>query len=107
MTQTALASDLDLTKVAVGGLIDRMETGGFVERRADERDARARRVFLTRAGQRLIATIRQNVDVVEAEILESVTEAELEDAASALVKIKVQLLKLVEGEPEGGQELIA
>ena len=37
MTQTALASDLDLTKVAVGGLLDRMEAAGFVERRADHK----------------------------------------------------------------------
>ena len=51
MTQTALAADLDHTKVAIGGLIDRMETGGFIDRRADERDARARRVFLTPEGQ--------------------------------------------------------
>ena len=107
MTQTALAADLDLTKVAVGGLIDRMESSGFVERRADERDARARRVYLTRAGQKMVATIRQNVDVVEAEILASVTEDELDEAARALVKIKARLLELVGGEPEGGQDLLA
>lgn len=104
MTQTALAADLDLTKVAVGGLIDRMETGGFVERRADERDARARRVYLTRAGQKLVSTIRESVDAVEADILASVTEDELDAAAAVLVKIKGRLLELVGGEAEGGQE---
>ena len=40
MTQTAMAADLDLTKVAIGGLIDRMETAGFVERRPDATDGR-------------------------------------------------------------------
>jgi DNA-binding MarR family transcriptional regulator len=40
MTQTALAADLDLTKVAIGGLLDRMEAAGFVERRADQSDGR-------------------------------------------------------------------
>lgn len=104
MTQTALAADLDLTKVAVGGLIDRMETGGFVERRADERDARARRVYLTRAGQKLVSTIRESVDAVEADILASVTEDELDAAAAVLVKIKGRLLELVGGEAEGGQD---
>src|SRR6516165_12163213 len=49
MTQTALALDLDLTKVAIGGLLDRMEGAGFIERRADRNDGRARRVYLTRA----------------------------------------------------------
>ena len=105
MTQTALAADLDLTKVAIGGLIDRMETGGFVERRADERDARARRVFLTRAGQKLVATIRENVDDVETDILAAVTEQELDEAARALVKIKRRLLELVGGDVEGGPDI--
>jgi DNA-binding MarR family transcriptional regulator len=105
MTQTALAADLDLTKVAIGGLIDRMETAGFVERRADERDARARRVYLTRAGQKLVSTIRESVDAVEADILATVTEDELDAAAIVLVKIKNRLLDLAGGEAEGGQDL--
>lgn len=105
MTQTALAGDLDLTKVAIGGLIDRMENAGFVERRADERDARARRVFLTRAGQKLVATIRENVDAVETDILTAVTENELDDAARALVKIKARLLDMVGGDVEGGADI--
>jgi DNA-binding MarR family transcriptional regulator len=100
MTQTALADDLDLTKVAIGGLIDRMETGGFVERRSDKRDARARRVYLTSAGQSLVATIRENVDVVETEILATVTEVELNEAARVLLKIKAQVISLVGGEIE-------
>ncbi len=105
MTQTALAADLDLTKVAVGGLVDRMEAAGFVERRADERDARARRVYLTRTGQKLVTTIRESVDAVEADILATVTEDELDAAAIVLVKIKNRLLELAGGEAEGGQDL--
>jgi DNA-binding MarR family transcriptional regulator len=105
MTQTALAADLDLTKVAIGGLIDRMETGGFVERRADDRDARARRVFLTRAGKQLVATIRDNVDAVETDILTAVSESELDQAARVLIKIKARLLDIVGAEAEGGQDI--
>jgi DNA-binding MarR family transcriptional regulator len=105
MTQTALASDLDLTKVAVGGLIDRMEAAGFVERRADERDARARRVYLTRAGQKMVAAIRENVDAVETEILTAVGEDELDAAAAVLVKIKGRLIELIGSDVEGAGEL--
>ena len=105
MTQTALAADLDLTKVAIGGLIDRIETGGFIERRADERDARARRVYLTRAGKQLVATIRENVDAVETEILTAVSERELDEAARVLIKIKARLLDIIGNEAEGGQDI--
>lgn len=102
MTQTALAADLDLTKVAIGGLISRMEASGFVERRADVSDARARRVYLTKAGTRLVDTIRESVDRVEAEILTGVSNEELEAAAATLRKMKEKLLALV-GNDEGGR----
>jgi len=105
MTQTALAADLDLTKVAIGGLIDRMEAAGFVERRSDERDARARRVFLTGAGQNLVATIRRAVDAVESDILEVVSVEELDAAAQALVKVKERLLELLGSETDLAQDL--
>src|SRR6516164_7238444 len=77
MTQTALAADLDLTKVAIGGLLDRMEDAGFVERRADRNDGRARRVYLTRAGAKIVNTIRQSVEAVELEILSRIPDAAL------------------------------
>lgn len=105
MTQTALAADLDLTKVAIGGLIDRMESGGFVERRSDERDARARRVYLTRAGQKLVSTIRESVDAVETEILESVAEQELDSAAAVLVKLKGRLIEMIGTDAEGAGDI--
>lgn len=101
MTQTALAADLDLTKVAIGGLLDRMETAGFVERRADSNDGRARRVYLTRAGGRMVTTLRENVEQIELLILERISEDALAQAAAALVTIKETLLELAGSDGEG------
>lgn len=100
MTQTALAADLDLTKVAIGGLLDRMEAAGFVERRADASDGRARRVYLTRAGSRMVNTIRENVEQIELQILENVSEESLNQAASILLVIKETLLELAGSDGE-------
>nr|WP_280740848.1 MarR family transcriptional regulator [Sphingopyxis italica] len=100
MTQTALAADLDLTKVAIGGLLDRMEAAGFVERRADASDGRARRVYLTRAGSKMVITIRENVEQIELQILENVSEEALNQAAATLVTIKETLLELAGSEGE-------
>lgn len=100
MTQTALAADLDLTKVAIGGLLDRMETAGFVERRADASDGRARRVYLTRAGSKMVITIRENVEQIELQILEKVSEESLNQAAAILLTIKETLLELAGSEAE-------
>lgn len=100
MTQTALAADLELTKVAIGGLLDRMEAAGFVERRADHNDGRARRVYLTRAGAKMVTAIRESVEAIELEILDRIPEAALEQAAETLRTLKETLLEMVGGEAE-------
>lgn len=100
MTQTALAADLDLTKVAVGGLLDRMESAGYVQRRADKDDGRLRRVYLARSGSRLVNTIRQNVEAVELDILSRIPEARLMQAAETLMLLKQTLLEKIGGDAE-------
>jgi DNA-binding MarR family transcriptional regulator len=55
MNQNDLARQLLVTKGNVCGLIDRLETAGLVERRADPTDRRANRLVLTAAGTGLLA----------------------------------------------------
>jgi DNA-binding MarR family transcriptional regulator len=111
MKQAALASDLDLTRVAIGGLLDRLESGGFVERRADASDGRARRVFLTRAGAKLVNTIRAGVERIELEILDRIPEKDLNQAAATLLMLKETLLEKIgedaesEGDSEGSDQI--
>jgi DNA-binding MarR family transcriptional regulator len=105
MTQTALAQDLDLTKVAIGGLLQRMEAGGIVVRRADESDARIRRVYLTRDGARLVGKIRRQVEDVEKAILGPATDEELVTTVSALRRMKETLLRMIGDEGEAAAYL--
>jgi DNA-binding MarR family transcriptional regulator len=100
MSQTALAADLDLTKVAVWGLLDRMEAAGFVERRADQSDGRARRGYLTRAGARMVSAIRESVEAVELGILSRVSDEAPMQATETLRTLKETLLEILGGEPE-------
>jgi len=97
MTQTALAADLDLTKVAIGGLLDRMETAEYVQRRADRDDGRLRRVYLTRSGSRLVTKIRESVEAVELDILSRIPEDRLAQAAATLMLLKQTLLEKIGG----------
>jgi len=99
-SQTALAADLDLTKVAIGGLLDRMESAGYVQRRADNDDGRLRRVYLSRAGSRLVNTIRENVEAVELDILSRIPEERLTQAAETLMLLKRTLLEKIGAEAE-------
>jgi DNA-binding MarR family transcriptional regulator len=51
LTQSELAHLLTVSKVSVGGLIDRLEQSGWLERRANEEDGRSNRIFLTKKGR--------------------------------------------------------
>jgi DNA-binding MarR family transcriptional regulator len=95
MSQVALADELDLGKVALGQLIDRLEKTGFVERRPDDGDRRVKRVFLTRRSHALIARIRESVGVTEKEIVADIDEADLKATVRALRGMKENLLGMI------------
>lgn len=52
--QSDLARELEVGKVTIGGLIDRLELSGIVERRPDKEDRRVKRVFITSRGYDVI-----------------------------------------------------
>jgi DNA-binding MarR family transcriptional regulator len=54
MLQTELARDLDVGKVTVGGLIDRLEASGYVTREPDKSDRRAKRIQITDSGREVL-----------------------------------------------------
>jgi DNA-binding MarR family transcriptional regulator len=66
ITQQELARRLLVTKGNVCGLIDRMESAGWVERRADPEDRRANRLYLTEEGRKRAAeTLPDHHSLVE------------------------------------------
>jgi DNA-binding MarR family transcriptional regulator len=58
LTQVALAHLLDIEPMSVCRLVDRMEAGGFVTRRPDPADKRAKLVYLTEKSHALLDVIR-------------------------------------------------
>lgn len=92
MTQTKLAEELDMGKVGLGGLIDRLETAGLVERRVEPNDRRAKRVFLTREGRRFVARNRALNQQMNLAILKDIPRRDLEHTVCALDAMKANLL---------------
>ena len=92
MTQSQLAEELDLGKVAVGGLIDRLEKTGLVRREADASDRRVNRVFLEPKSKQLIARMRKISHRMNAQILDGLNDTKLESAALTLDAMKRNLL---------------
>ena len=94
MAQSELAAELDLGKVALGGLVDRLEAAGMVERRGDARDRRMKRIFLTAVGRKVIKKMREISAVTNTRILEGVDPAEVRATVRTLQRIKANLLRM-------------
>lgn len=98
MSQVSLAEELDLGKVALGGLIDRLEANGIVERRPDPIDRRVKRVFLTKSGLALMKEIRASSAEAEHLILAGLDDDDLKSTVRALRGMKGNLLRELGGD---------
>ena len=96
MTQSQLAEELDLGKVAIGGLIGRLEKAGFLRRDADANDGRVNRIFLEPKSKQLIVKLRVVSHRFNQRILAGLNEAKLESTAVTLGAMKHNLLELLE-----------
>lgn len=92
-TQTRLAEELDVGKVAMGGLIDRLERGGFVRRESDASDRRVKRVYLEPVSKRLIQKLRKINHDFNQKILAGLSADELDTVTRALHVMKDNLLE--------------
>lgn len=90
-SQGELAEELNMGKVAFGGVIDRLEKSGFIERRISPDDRRMKRVHLSARGRQLIAEIKEVSASVQTAALDGISSEELEHAISALTKMETNL----------------
>lgn len=104
LPQTQLANELDVGKVAVGALIDRLETSGFVLRQADPVDRRVKRVFVTKQARGFLEKLRKETDKFNARIVNGIDRKQLEAASEALLAMKHNLLAMSDGAVPSGAE---
>lgn len=94
MMQTELANVLDIGKVALGGLLDRLEAIGYVERKADPVDRRAKRVVMTAQGEQALEGIQVRATALNREMLDCVTVEEILFAEAVLHRMKRNLMDM-------------
>src|SRR6202047_675218 len=97
LPQTQLANELDVGKVAVGALIDRLESSGFVIRQADPVDRRVKRVYVTKQARGFLEKLRKETDKFNAKIVNGIDRKQLENASDALLAMKHNLLAMSDG----------
>jgi MarR family transcriptional regulator, transcriptional regulator for hemolysin len=89
--QSDLARELEVGKVTIGGLIDRLEASGIVERRTDAEDRRIRRVFITAKGYDVIEQMQSIGRELNKIIMKDITLDQIHLAEEVLHDMKVNL----------------
>jgi MarR family transcriptional regulator for hemolysin len=94
MIQSDLANVLDLGKAALGGLVDRLESSGLIERRPDGTDRRVKRVYLSSKGSQTVKEMRIRSHEMSERILEDLSRDQRQSLADMLATVKKNLLAI-------------
>ena len=76
LDQTTLAQGIAYDRVTIVGVIDRLESKGFVRREIPKTDRRARHLFLEAEGVAVYQAIRPLVEDVQSHIVDGLSESE-------------------------------
>ncbi len=78
LTQRELAHLMAIENPTLVRLLDSLEEHGLIERRPCKRDRRARRLYLTNAGERFMSDLAERGNVLRDEMLRGIGDKELE-----------------------------
>jgi MarR family transcriptional regulator for hemolysin len=91
MMQSQLAELLEVGKASLGSIIEQLETDGWVERRSDPSDKRAKRVYLTRAAQPFIKKMTREEDQFNSVVLAKLSHRDRAEMGRMMSLIKESL----------------
>jgi MarR family transcriptional regulator for hemolysin len=97
LSQVKLAEVADTEPMTLVRILDRMERDGWVERRPDPDDRRARQLFLLPAAQPVIAEMWALADQSRAQALAGLSEAQRDQLIDLLLLVHSNLSALVPG----------
>jgi len=94
ISQVRLAELADTDPMTLVRILDRMEADGWVERRPDPDDRRARRLYLTSKAAPFLDTVWHLADLTRAEAFEGISKKEREFFIGILQRIDANLSAL-------------
>ena len=92
--QTELATLLDVGKVTIGGIIDRLEASGYVVRKPDTNDRRAKHVHITPLGRNVQQELAAVGRAFNEKVCEGISEREIKQAEKVLSAMKNNIKRL-------------
>ena len=106
-SQSELADMMEVEKASAGRMIDRLETKGWVERRAQEGDRRVNRIYLTPEAERVHKRIWRVAEVTVDDALASLSSQEAAQLVKLLTRVKGNLIAVVDGAAVPGARSLA
>ena len=102
--QKELATALSIEGPTLVRLLDSLERRGFIERREDESDRRARGIHLTLAGRELAVRAARIGNDLQSRLLAGVPEADLETCERVLETLERELEEPSQAAANSGEE---
>jgi MarR family transcriptional regulator for hemolysin len=90
-SQSDVADMLEIERATAGRLIDRLEANRWVERRADPRDRRVNRIYLSRASEELLQSLWPIAAATNDEAMNDLSEEERQVLTKLLSRMKSRL----------------
>jgi MarR family transcriptional regulator, transcriptional regulator for hemolysin len=94
ISQAQLSDAADIDPMTLVRILDRMESDGWLERRRDPADRRARRLYLTAKGRPLVDEIWNLVDLTRGEAFSGIPEQQTEQLIALLDTIRNSIAAL-------------
>ena len=94
-SQTELAEMLEIDRANAGRMIDRMEKGGWLERRPDSADRRVWRLYLTTEARRLHARMWNLAETTVNDALDPLSVGERAEFTRLAARVKERLQEMV------------
>ncbi len=104
ITQKEMANLLEVEPISVARLVDRLEAGGLVERRADETDRRIWRLHLLPAATAMLSDIMLQRQALADFVADGVPEPIRAAMIQGLTRMKANLLQAAPVEPSASLE---
>ena len=105
LTQKEIAERMGIEGATLAGLLDRLENDGWVERRDSAHDRRCKTVHLQRRSKSVLEKIFNAAHDLRAELIEDISERDLETCIRVLSKIREKAERPANGARNGHSDL--
>jgi MarR family transcriptional regulator, transcriptional regulator for hemolysin len=88
LTQRELASRIGIEEATLAGLLDRLQSDGWIERKSSEHDRRCKTVHLQPRSKKILSEIFDAAQVLRQELIADIPQTQLETCMRVLTRIR-------------------